>query len=614
MTGPLFLQTPNSTIQGQNFELVGEDGNPHSFVAEPPEGSGGGGAGSSYVWQDGGTSTAPNVYTSWATLYAAYSGQPGAKSIVCDGSANGGLCTVTSAGMPAGGWNVADVTFRSGYQDNASVVEFAAGANWTAGASGIVAFDEVTIETGAATSPVFNLVGQSLSLVFDSCVVEPASTTAALVALDATSTCAVVARTSVFVPVTSAVFTVAAGGTLNLYLFDATTLESGAVTGAGTTTINADGSCVIQANTYSTTTSITILDPTPTFVFRPGGTAGGNVYTTWASLMVAAAQCPGTRNVTFDNTNSVCHITTGTWNIDGMQFVLATPATNTVVVDSGAILQFTTLTLFGDINLELAAGVAAPAVTLTSGTTFVTCVQGEIRSLEATQPFFHVETGAVLSMYLYGHSQLGGNGNAAVSVDAGGTFSCRAFDQATYATSCTTGAGTITLRADAAVTLNGNTVTNTSQAAQVAYSPGTAGNWNPNPGNVNLAMDQLAAANVVQQTGNGGTGTHTVTVTTGNITKAKNGSVSVDGFCSGATAGADTITVTLVRDVGGTPVTVATTTVVTNATMLTYNVALHGNDTLPDTNAHTYSIKLAGSTNNTPTSATAGFVSAREGG
>jgi hypothetical protein len=74
----------------------------------------------------------------------------------------------------------------------------------------------------------------------------------------------------------------------------------------------------------------------------------------------------------------------------------------------------------------------------------------------------------------------------------------------------------------------------------------------------------------------------------------------VTGSCAGATAAADAITVTLVRDVGGGPVVLATKTVTTTAGQLNYDVAFaQVPDTLPDNLAHTYSIQLAGAQNNT---------------
>ena len=108
------------------------------------------------------------------------------------------------------------------------------------------------------------------------------------------------------------------------------------------------------------------------------------------------------------------------------------------------------------------------------------------------------------------------------------------------------------------------------------------------------------APNFVQSSAVTGSGTTTVSGTTGNIQKKRSGSVLVMGSCSGTTAAGDTITVTLVRDLAGTPTTIATQTVKTSVLAPeSYSVTLQWIDTLPDALTHTYSIQLSGSQNNT---------------
>lgn len=111
----------------------------------------------------------------------------------------------------------------------------------------------------------------------------------------------------------------------------------------------------------------------------------------------------------------------------------------------------------------------------------------------------------------------------------------------------------------------------------------------------------VTAANFVQSSTVNNSGTTTVSATTGNIAKKRTGYVQVTGSCAGTTAAGDTITATLVRDLAGTPTTLATQTVATNNqfTVFAYNVSFSWVDTLPDSSNHTYSIKLAGSQNNT---------------
>lgn len=49
------------------------------------------------------------------------------------------------------------------------------------------------------------------------------------------------------------------------------------------------------------------------FVFQPGGTAGLNVYTDWASLVSAASASAGTKLVCFDDSFGPCSIPEGVW-------------------------------------------------------------------------------------------------------------------------------------------------------------------------------------------------------------------------------------------------------------------------------------------------------------
>jgi len=51
------------------------------------------------------------------------------------------------------------------------------------------------------------------------------------------------------------------------------------------------------------------------FVYQPGGTSGGNVYTDWATLMTAAAGVGGPKQIFFDDTYAACIIPVGSWDM-----------------------------------------------------------------------------------------------------------------------------------------------------------------------------------------------------------------------------------------------------------------------------------------------------------
>jgi hypothetical protein len=97
-----------------------------------------------------------------------------------------------------------------------------------------------------------------------------------------------------------------------------------------------------------------------TFVFRPGGTAGGNVYTSWSSLMTDLAAVNGPKIIEFDASqdgNLRCDIPAGTWNLGGDTILRGKPyATGETTVSSdvlmadGAIFQ-NALELDGYLNI-----------------------------------------------------------------------------------------------------------------------------------------------------------------------------------------------------------------------------------------------------------------------
>jgi hypothetical protein len=183
--------------------------------------------------------------------------------------------------------------------------------------------------------------------------------------------------------------------------------------------------------------------------------------------------------------------------------------------------------------------------------------------------------------------------NPVMQVDAGATTTLRVRDTSTIQTSSLTGGGAFTVRASADSTVSPTqpgitgslTIQFTAQASQVGYAPGTAANWNPAPTLVNAALDQLAAPNFVQASGNTGTGTGTASATTGNIAKKKSAVVAVNGIATVTpSAGGNSVTVSLLRD--ATPI--GGTIVLATADASSVSVPIQVVDVLPDTANHTY--------------------------
>jgi hypothetical protein len=78
-------------------------------------------------------------------------------------------------------------------------------------------------------------------------------------------------------------------------------------------------------------------NPGATFVFRPGGIAGANVYTDWPSLMAARAQIQGQAWIQIDDSIvSPATVPAGAWNLDnGASNFNDARGTAALVIDDG---------------------------------------------------------------------------------------------------------------------------------------------------------------------------------------------------------------------------------------------------------------------------------------
>jgi len=109
--------------------------------------------------------------------------------------------------------------------------------------------------------------------------------------------------------------------------------------------------------------------PNQTFVLRPGGTAGGNVYTTWASLVTAlTAAGPGPKIIAMDTTLGAISIPAGTYDMRNVTWLAARPDNTLALVTLQAGAQFTKLTRFeGPLQLQAFAAAGTPHVVLEDG-------------------------------------------------------------------------------------------------------------------------------------------------------------------------------------------------------------------------------------------------------
>jgi hypothetical protein len=105
-----------------------------------------------------------------------------------------------------------------------------------------------------------------------------------------------------------------------------------------------------------------------TFVFRPGGTASGNVYTSWSLLMTALAAVDGPRIIEFDPTsdpNTRCDIPSGTHNLEYNTILRGRVDVSVVVLMAdGAVFQNATALESG---IEIWSNSSSPVFSWTGG-------------------------------------------------------------------------------------------------------------------------------------------------------------------------------------------------------------------------------------------------------
>jgi hypothetical protein len=98
------------------------------------------------------------------------------------------------------------------------------------------------------------------------------------------------------------------------------------------------------------------------FLYQPLGTAGGNVFTDWASLMKAMDGQQGRKILEFDDSFGLCQIPAGIWEMSDVMWAGYGPRPGVprtqVTIESGA--QFTNLRMIGG-QITIVNNVMAPA-------------------------------------------------------------------------------------------------------------------------------------------------------------------------------------------------------------------------------------------------------------
>lgn len=310
-----------------------------------------------------------------------------------------------------------------------------------------------------------------------------------------------------------------------------------------------------------------------TFTFRPGGTAGGNVFTTWTSLMAAVSSLShGHATIYVDDSIAPAHVTANTsaWNLGDCTLIgnFASPI-ETLFIDVGATLTFSRLEIQGSLIVESLN--TAPVFTMASGFAYVLIGAGEVFS-STTAPFFKVTGGTEFLLQMDHGSGIGDGTHPVLESDVG--------------------PGVVFLQSPPNVgqapNISSNALSGTG-TIEVVFGNSTA--TLSYPQTVTTLTLIYPGLNFVDTKNGGGLGpAGTVTETTGTLGRKRTGQMTVSGTISGTNSGAATITVSLIRDVGGVPATIATYVLVT-AGAGNWGANLSFVDTLPDSaNTHTYSI------------------------
>lgn len=529
-----------------------------------------------FVWADPTSVQAGNVFNNWPDLAAAILAVRGQKTVTI---------VFANPTITAGAWpDITDVTFLAGETTPLGVVTIANGATFTSVHK--LTLDGVVFEYAGTAVPFISLSGTQLLEVNLRNVGQIAQSGGKpFVSLAGSSTLVSFNDPGVWAAGTIAV--AAVGATVDMFLFDGSALNAGAIsaTALGTVNLALDGASqpgLDGAAVGTITPSIQLLDPQPTFVFRPGATGilDGNVFTTWPSLMAAVARTAGPRTIVVDDSLAPAHMTTvagsgvAAWDLDNVTLLgQFNSPTFTLNIDVGAVISSSSLTIGNGLLVKNSAvNCWAPV----NGAVLLLTEGAQIESIAGATAFLHC-TDSFTEIFLQHFGVLGDGTNNVVSVDTTKNVLLGVFSGSNVLAHALGGLGTATIQDRDAISL----VSLTQDITTLAFS------------------NASAFTNVNQASGNTGTGTGTVSAVTGNVQKQMSGKVLVIANIAGTTSAGTTVTLQLVRDAA---------TNIGNAiveTTLSAGDGFHGSiafvDTLPDGAPHTYKVTAtAGAGNITP--------------
>jgi hypothetical protein len=305
------------------------------------------------------------------------------------------------------------------------------------------------------------------------------------------------------------------------------------------------------------------------FLFKPGGTPGGNVFTTWPTLIAALAKQPAHKWIVVDNSIAPAIVPAGgPYNLDECTFLggPSTPAGQPeLIFAAGATITANVLRIAQSLGFQNSGSVvwtiAASAPPIFP---FLYLEENGFLLASPGAPFVHVTAGATFLCECFGGS-MGDTTNAVIQVDAGATLDLNAIATGGMTSNAIAGAGTFAM----GLGVGGFFEQPQGLEPTITYidPPATIGEAN--------AVAITAAPLVFTSTG-------TITRKTSGLVRGS-ACASVTGAAPGAP-----VTFDVLRNPGG--VLVATQTVDGGATFTQCTVPVF--DTLPDQVAHTYAIRV----------------------
>lgn len=232
-----------------------------------------------------------------------------------------------------------------------------------------------------------------------------------------------------------------------------------------------------------------------TFILRPGGVAGGNVYTSWPSLYAALTRVAGPKWIEIDDSIvSPAVVPAGAYALDQVRISGKGPASG-LELAAGVTFTATTLTIE---NLLVTSNVTGPVWTYTSatiGALYLTAAA--VACNNAASPFLLVSGAGAEVVAIGFEASIGDGTHEVLGSAAGGTLEINFV--ASLATGDSLAGAATSLFYDAASTVNlpqpvGVSLFPISQASNTTYTAATVANWSgTNPTSVANALDRIAA-------------------------------------------------------------------------------------------------------------------------